>query len=156
LLAVLVCCGRGENDALRLRATVIRPPKDTVRFGLPAVAHYCDDGRSLLLQAASPLGNGMLVRLRYGDSLTAAVYPIIAPGDIVATRGAMGAVRYMIRDVAHALAVDSGVVAVRRGRRELDARMEGWGLDGSIRTAVTVEYTKIPLAADAVQCGYQP
>jgi hypothetical protein len=154
--ALLTCCSGGtESPPQRLGATVIRPPKDTVGFALPATAHHCDDGLSLLLEAATPLGNGVLVRLRHGDSLISAAYPVIAPGDY-STRGAQVAVRYMLRDVAHAFAVDSGSVEVQLTRRALDARVRGSGLDGFVRTPVTAEFKGVPLAADTVPCRYQP
>ena len=109
-----------------------------------------------MLEAASPGGNGVLVYLRYGDSLTSAAYPVIALGDTVATRGALVALRYMVRDVARSFSVDSGAVEVRRGPRELTARVAGSGLDAAVRTPVTAEYSDVPLPADTVQCRAQP
>jgi hypothetical protein len=150
-----MCCSRGGTEPLRVRATVIHPPNDTVAFALPAVSHRCDDGLSLLLEAASPLGDGMLVRLRHGDSLISAAYPVIAPGDY-STRGSQVSVRYMARDVAHGFFMDSGSVELRLGRRALDARVQGSGLDATVRTSVRAEYKGVPLRADTVPCRYQP
>lgn len=152
---MLLSCGRGGDEPLRLEATIMRPPNDTIRFALPASAFACDDGRSLLLQAASPLGNGMLIRLRYGDSLRSAAYPIVTPGDSV-TQGAAVAVRYTVRDAAHAFSVDSGAVAVQRSGGAIGARVAGSGLDGGIRTVVTAAYANVPRAADTVACHYAP
>jgi hypothetical protein len=133
---------------------VIRPPQDTTRFALPATAYFCDDGHSLLLQAASPLGNGVLVRLIYGDSLVSGDYKVITPGD-TAARVAQVALRYMVRDVTHSFIVDSGSVQFRRGRGELDARVGGSGLEGGVRTGVRIDYAKVPAPTDTVSCRSQ-
>ena len=161
--ALLACSGRGtgDNEPIRVHATVIRPttdtlrPKDSTRFALPATAYVCDDGRSLLLQSVSPIGNGMLVRLIYGDSLVSGDYKVVTAGEST-TRGAEVAVRYMIGSVTHLFVADSGSVEVRRGRQALDARGSGSGIDGGIRTQVTVEYEEVPVAADTVRCRSEP
>jgi len=161
--ALLACSGRGagDNESVRVHATVIRPttdtirPKDSTRFALPATAHVCDDGRSLLLQSVSPIGNGMLIRLIYGDSLVSGDYRVVTAGQNT-TRGAQVAVRYMVGAVTHSFVVDSGSVEVRRGRRELDARGSGSGIEAGIRTRVTVEYEDVPVAADTVRCRSEP
>jgi hypothetical protein len=109
-----------------------------------------------LLEAVSPGGNGVLVYVRYGDSLASGAYPIITPGDTVARWGALVAVRYMLRDIARSFTVDSGAVEVRRGPRELAARVAGSGLDAAVRTPVRAEYSEVPLPADTVPCRAQP
>jgi hypothetical protein len=145
----------GGGEPIRVHATVIRPPKDTVQFALPATAHFCDDRHSLLLQAASPLGNGVLVRLIYGDSLVAGDYKVITPGD-TAARVAQVGLRYMVRDVAHSFLVDSGSAEFRPGRRDLDARVGGSGLEGGVRVRVAIEYADVPVPTDTVPCRSQP
>jgi hypothetical protein len=161
--ALLACSGggAGDNEPIRVHATVIRPTTDTIRradtirLALPATAHACDDGRSLLLQSVSAIGNGMLVRLIYGDSLVSGDYRVVTAGES-ATRGAQVAVRYMVGAVTHSFVVDSGSVAVRRGRRELDARGSGSGIEAGIRTRVAVEYADVPVTADTVRCRSEP
>ena len=161
--ALLACSGpsAADNQPIRVHAAVIRPtadtirPTDTIRLALPATAHACDDGRSLLLQAVSPIGKGVLIRLIYGDSLVSGDYGVVTVGENT-TQGAQVAVRYMVRDVAHSLVVDSGGVAVRLSRRELDARASGSGIEGGIRTRVAVEYADVPMAADTVPCRSEP
>jgi len=153
--ALLTCCSRGSDETPRVRVTVISIEKDTVRFALPARARYCDDRRSVLLESVSPWGNGILVRLRYGDSLASGTYAVISPGDTT-TRGASVGLRYMVRDVAHSVTEDSGSVEVRRGTRQFDALAKGWGLDRTVRVPITAEYTGVPLRADTVPCRYEP
>lgn len=103
----------------------------------------------------SPAGNGVLIRLIYGDSLVSGDYRIVTAGENT-TRGAQVGVRYMVRDVAHSFVVDSGSVEVRRGRRDLDARGAGSGIEAGIRTRVAVEYADVPMAADTVRCRSEP
>lgn len=155
---LLTCCrgGGGADEPVRLQAMVVFPPKDTIRFALPATTHRCNDGRSLLLEAASPRGSGVLVRLRYGDTLVAGQYPVIIPSDTTAQRGATVAVRYLIREVAHGFSFDSGAVDVRRDGRTLRAHVEGRGVENAIRVFATVDYRDLPLPGDTVPCLYQP
>jgi hypothetical protein len=153
---LLTCCSRGSDQPSSVHLTVVSIPKDSLRFVLPTRARYCDDGRSMLLGSASPLGNGILVRVRYGDSLTSGVYAVLSPSDTVSPRGATVGLRYMIRDVEHTLTMDSGGVEVRRGKRHLDVRASGWGLDRAVRVPVTAQYERVPILADTVQCRSEP
>lgn len=155
----------GDDAPLRLRATVVHPPPssavppDTIRFAVPAVAHRCGDGRSLLLEGAGERGNGVLVLLRFGDSLAPGVFPLTALGDSQTPRGAAVAVRYMVRDVAHGFALDSGAVELlesRGGRDSVAARVGGAGLENAVRATLEAEYTAVPVAADTVSCRYRP
>jgi hypothetical protein len=113
----------------------------------------------MLLEAVSPEGSGVLVRLRYRDSLVTATYPIIVPRDTT-TPGATVAVRYLLRDVAHAFFFDSGTVQLRRegGRAKISGRIEGSGIENAIRTPTRIEYHDVPLArpTDTVFCVAQP
>jgi len=153
---LLTCCKGGAEEPVRLQAMVVFPPKDTIRFALPATTRRCDGSRSLLLEAASPLGSGVLVRLRYGDTLVAGQYPVIIPSDTATLRGATVAVRYLIRDVPHGFSFDSGAVDVRRDGRTLRAHVEGRGLENAIRVFTTADYRDLPLTGDTVPCRYQP
>src|SRR5258705_1939793 len=116
LLVLLTCCqGRDDGAPAQPRlldATVAFPPKDPARFSLPASMHRCTDGRTMLLEAVSPEGNGVLLRLHFRDTLVA-VYPVVAPGDTTSP-AAVVAVRYLIRDAARAFFFDTGAVQCRR------------------------------------------
>jgi len=117
----------------------------------------------MLLEAVSPEGSGVLVRLRYRDSLVTATYRIIVPRDTT-TPGATVAVRYLLRDVAHAFFFDTGSVQIRRegGRRggsaKISGLIEGSGIENAIRTPTRIEYHDVRLAppADTVSCVAQP
>lgn len=166
ILALAAACGGDQSPSLR--ATVVRPPHDTIHFAVPAAAHRCSDGggegggRSLLVQGADERGNGALVRLRYGDSLASGPVPLIALGDSITPRGANVAVRYMKGDVAHGFSLDSGAVDLtatgKRGGAALAARVRGSGLEGGVRVAAEVTYAGVPRpsATDSVPCRFQP
>ena len=135
---------------------IVFPPSDTIRFALPASARPCSDGRSLLLEAVSPEGSGVLMRLRYRDSLVSDSFPIVVPGDTAAVPGAIVAVRYFVRDTPHGFVLDSGVVRVRRDRNRIGARIEGTGVETGIRTPTRIEYRDVPFSSDTVPCPYAP
>jgi hypothetical protein len=132
------------------------PPKDTVRFALPATMHGCGDRRSVILEALSPQGPGVLLHLRFKDSLTSGAYPITSVGDTVTTPSATAAVRYLLHEVTHQLVFDSGSAQVRRAGNKLDTRVVGSGIENSIRTPSRVEFHDVPVASDTVSCSYQP
>jgi hypothetical protein len=132
------------------------PPRDTIRFDLPAATRHCSDGRSLLLESLGPEGSGVLLRLRYRDSVIPDSFPIIVPGDNTAFPGATVAIRYFIRDTPHGYVLDSGSVHVRRAGNMIDARAEGAGLENAIRIPARIEYHDVPLGTDTVPCNYEP
>jgi len=140
----------------RLHATVMRPLFDTLHFAVPAAAHHCAGGRALLLEAASEQGNGVLVLLRYSDSLAVGPVPLIALGDSVTPRGANVAVRYMKGDIAHGVSLDSGAVDVTATGDALAGRVRGSGLDAGQRIGVEAAYAGVrrPSPGDTVPCGY--
>jgi hypothetical protein len=156
ILALAVACGGDRSPSLR--ATVLRPQHDSVSFAVPAVARACSDARSLLLEGADEHGNGVLVRLRYGDSLVPGPFPLIALGDSITPRGASVAVRYMKGDVAHGLALDSGAVDLTTTGDALTARLHGSGLEGGVRVATDAAYVGVrrPSSADTISCRSQP
>lgn len=163
LLALGAACGPAAGpeggEPARLHATVVRPASrppapDTVRFAVPALARRCGDGRSVLIEGASERGNGVLVLLRYGDSLAGGTYPVVTLGDSITPRGASVAVRYMMRDVAHGVALDTGAVDLE-AMDSLGARVGGSGLDGAVRVVLTAEFVGVPFAADTVSCRFQ-
>jgi hypothetical protein len=158
-VALGASCGGGGMSAGepgRLQATVMRPLFDTLHFAVPAAAHHCAGGRALLLEAASEQGNGVLVLLRYGDSLAVGPFPLIALGDSVTPRGANVGVRYMKGDIAHGVSLDSGAVEVTAVGDALAARVRGSGLEAGQRLGVDAAYTGVrrPPPGDTVPCGY--
>lgn len=154
----VACSGGGTaaGEPARLQATVIRPLFDTLQFAVPAAAHHCTGGRALLLEAANEQGNGVLVLLRYRDSLAVGPMPLIALGDSVTPRGANVAVRYMKGDIAHGVSLDSGAVDLRATGDVLAARVRGSGLEAGQRVALDATYAGVrrPSPGDTVPCGY--
>jgi len=146
----------GERPLL-VDATVAFPPGDTIRLSLPAATHRCTDGRSILLEAVSPEGSGVLVRLRFRDSLVSSSYPVVPPGDTTAP-GAVVAVRYLLHDATHAFTFDSGAVQVRRAGGKVSGRAEGSGIENAIRTPTRIQYrdVRLPERTDTVPCTFQP
>jgi hypothetical protein len=153
---VVTACRGGNSEPLLLKAMVVFPPRDTIRFELPASARRCSDGRSVLLESAGPEGSGVLVHLRYRDSLTSDSFPVVVPGDTATVPGATVAVRYLIRDTPHGSVLDSGAVVVRRDRRKIGGRIAGSGLENAIRTPARIEYHDVPLLTDTVSCRHSP
>jgi len=99
-----------------------------------------------------------MVLLRYGDTLAAASYSLLSPGDSVAGRGAAVAVRFVTGTQEYGFALDSGAVALALdGRDALDARVSGWGLEGTVRIGLdaTYEDLPIPVPSDTVPCRFQ-
>jgi hypothetical protein len=146
------------GEPARLQATIARPLFDTLHFALPAAAHHCKGRRALLLEAATEQGNGVLVLLRYGDSLAVGPVPLIALGDSITPRGANVAVRYMKGDIAHGVSLDSGVVDLTATGDVLAARVRGAGLETGQRIFVDATYGGVrrPSPGDTVPCGYAP
>jgi len=111
----------------------------------------------MLLEAVSPEGNGVLLRLHFHDTLVAAAYPVVAPGDTTSP-AAVVAVRYLLRDAARAFFFDSGAVQVRRERDKISGRADGSGTASGIRTPTHIQYhdVAVPPPTDTVPCMFQP
>lgn len=157
---MLAGCHEGDDaaDAQPLQyldATVAFPPRDTARFSVPATTHRCTDGRTILVEAVSPEGNGVLLRLHYRDSLVAGSYPVVTPGDST-TVGVLVAVRYVLRETPHAFFFDSGTVHVRRGRDRISGSAIGSGTESGIRTPTRIQYDDVALSArtDTAPCRF--
>lgn len=155
LLLLVGCSPHDESEPADARAMVVKPPQDTTRFTTPATVRRCHDGRSLLFEAVGREGSGVLIRIKYGDSLAAGSYPVIWPDDTAAQRGATVAVRYVVREVANSFALDSGTVDLDRNGNKLGARVIGRGVENAIRMFATADVREIPLAADTASCRYQ-
>ena len=160
LLALLACSNGGttQNEPTRLEGMVAFPPRDTVRFAVPANAHRCAEGPTeMLLQASNPEGYGVLVRFRHPDSVVAGTYRAVIPGD-TAGPTAVVAVRYQLRETAHSFAADSGTVEVHFEGGKLSGRIQTTGIENGIRTPTRITYHDVPAPArgDTVSCAAQP
>lgn len=153
---LLTACGKQSEEPLRLQALVAFPPQDTIEFALPALAHRCSDGRSLLLEAVSPEGMGVLLRLRYRDSMLTDSFRLAVPGDTAAVPAAITVVRYFIRDTPHGLVLDSGSVHVRRTGSTVGVRAEGGGVENAIHIRARIEFREVSIGTDTVPCRYVP
>ncbi len=141
-----------------MRALVTRPPKDTLRFEALAEASRCaGDGGGALIQGMRE-GNGVLVWLRFADSLGAGDWPLLQRGDTVSPRGAVVAVRFQAAGGAHGVALDSGTVTVTPQPDGLTVAARGSGLEagGAGRVSVDAEFRGVLLRADTVPCRPQP
>ncbi len=109
-----------------------------------------------MLEAVSPEGSGVLVRLHYPDSLVTATYPVVVPGDTGA-RGAVVAVRYLLREATHTFFFDSGAVHVNRARNQISGRADGSGIENGIRTPTHIQYhdLALPAGTDSVPCNVE-
>jgi len=158
-LALLgAACGRAPEQVSRVRARVAPPHRDTIRFDAPARAKRCSGGpgrAGLLLQGSSE-GNGVVVWLRGSgaDSLAGGPWPLLQRGDTVSPHGATVGVRYMMSDVAHGLALDSGAVEVRQtgGAITLIARGTGMETMAAGRVALEASFDAVPLETDTLSC----
>lgn len=151
-------CGTGEPEQapLRLDAMIAFPPKDTLRLSLPARTVWCGDGHSLLIESLSPEGSGLLVRLRYRDSLTSDSVPIVIPWDTAATPAAVVGVRFSLHDVPHGYSLDSGRVLVQRDGSRVRVTGAGVGVESAIRIRVELTSRDVPIGTDTVPCGFAP
>ncbi|MGH7530285.1 MAG: hypothetical protein ACREMN_07860 [Gemmatimonadales bacterium] len=145
-------------DAGQVRATVTRPPADTLMFAIPATARRCAGGRGeILLEAANGRGFGLMAVLRGLEGGGADSLPLLAPRDTVTPRGAQAAARFVVGDAVHGLALDSGTVFVTGGLpQRLEGRIRGKGYEASVRVTLAAEFWDVPLAAgDTGSCNPQ-
>lgn len=163
LLALCAACDNaasaGAGGAGRLQVAVIRLEPDTVRFEAEAAATRCKAGRpgraggALLLYGVEQ-GNGVLVWLRFDDSLALGEYRPLSRGDTAAPRGAVVATRYTIGGVAHGFVLDSGALILERAGSRLTGRVGGGGLElgGVGRTRLEARFERVRYDADSVTC----
>jgi len=152
-------CGRaaGLPEPGTVRAVLVRPPHDTVRFTAPAVAHRCGRGAGVLVEGIVG-GNGVLLWARSGDSSVIGDFPPITRGDSTTPRGAMASFRFMLGEDARGVTFDSGSVMLTRsdGRQALEAQVRGSGLEPVAGQRVRLEATfaAVPLApaSDTASC----
>ena len=151
-LALAACAGAAEREGT-LRARVAFPPQDTVRFTAPATARLCGRPGALVAHGSSG-GNGVLLWLRYGDSLASGDYPVLVRSDTATSHGAVVGVRFMTGALTHGTALDSGVVTVSRARDRLTARVRGSGPEGggARRARVEADFEALVIGGDTVSC----
>jgi hypothetical protein len=152
LLALGAACGRETTAPRTLRALLVRPPHDTVRFAARASAHRCARGRGILVLGVRG-GNGALLWVRSRDSLDGD-YPLLARGDSTTVSGAMVSLRFMVGTDARGVTLDSGAVTLTRLLGAVAARVEGSGLDpvSGVRVGVRLRLVAAPLDPDTVSC----
>jgi hypothetical protein len=139
---------------LWLDATITFPPQDTILLALPASTSWCDDGHSLLIEALHPEGSGVLVRVRYTDSLTTDSLPIALPDDTAAAPAAVVGIRFFLHDSPHSYSLDSGRVHVQRQASSVRVTAAGVGVENAIRLRAQLESRDVPLGTDTVPCPY--
>jgi hypothetical protein len=102
--------------------------------------------------------SGVIVWLRYPDSLTSGAWPLVQRGDTVAARGAIVGARFLVTDLAHGVAIDSGAVRVTRAGRELTIVVRGSGLEamGASRAGLEATFNAVPIGDDTVTCRAEP
>jgi hypothetical protein len=142
-----------------MRARVTRPPKDTLRFTGPATASRCargGGGGGVVFEGVIG-GNGVMVWLRTPDSVAAVTWPVLQRGDTVSPGGATIAARYLVGEIAHGAAMDSGSVAVTRSGRALTLRAGASGVEVPIgRVGLEVTFEAVSVGSDTVSCTARP
>jgi hypothetical protein len=109
-----------------------------------------------LVESLNPEGSGVLVRLRYRDSLTSDSFPILLPGDTSAATGAVVALRFFQHDTPRSYTLDSGRVYVRRTGDAISVRSVGVGVESAIRIHAQIVSRDIPIGPDSVSCNHTP
>ena len=125
-------------------------------MSLPATTVWCRDGQSLLLESLNPEGSGVLLQLRFRDSLSSDSFPIVMPGDTSAATGAVVALRFFLNDTPHGYTLDSGRVHVRRSGKSISVRSTGIGVENAIRIRAQIESREVPIGSDTVACNSSP
>ena len=150
----LAACSTAEPKPapLRLEAMIAFPPEDTIRLALPATSAWCSDGHSLLLEALHPEGSGVLVRVRYRDSLTSDSLPIVPPTDTAAVPAAIVGIRFYLHDAPRGYSLDSGRVQLQRQGTSIRVSAAGTGVESAIRIRARLESQDVPLGTDTVPC----
>lgn len=123
---------------------------------LPAEARWCRDSHSLLVESLSPEGSGVMVRLRYGDSLRADSFPIVLPTDTGTVPAAVVALRFFLSDTPHGYTLDNGRVQVGREASGIVLSGAGIGVENAIRIHASFESQEVPIGKDSVPCNTSP
>jgi hypothetical protein len=155
-LVLAVACGCPSEKAGSLRARLVLQPHDTMQFIAGAWIWRCGGGRGLVLKGVDG-GNGLLLWLRPGDSTLDGEYRVIGRGDTIASRGVVGAVRFLVQATDRGVTLDSGVVTVSSTSGRFEAHARGSGLDSRAgqRVVLDASFGAVPMAADTVDCRVQ-
>lgn len=147
LLAGAIGCN-SEQATAPLAATIIRRT-DTVTFELPVALHRCDDRSDVLLQGLRS-GDGVLLLLRAGDSLTG-VLPIVGYRDTITRPAAVVAIRYYRENVVHAFSLDSGAVTITDSGGSRSVAVAGSGMEVAlgVRSSAAVRIASLPAPAES-------
>lgn len=126
-------------------------------FDATAMARVCAGGHGVLLEAVTG-GNGLLLWIRAPGEVTPGAYPVIPRGDSTAARGAVIATRYLIREVPHGFAADTGSVTLLAAGPAYAARLRGRGIEVSAATRPTLdaEIRGARVEGDSIRCAVQP
>jgi len=103
-------------------------------------------------------GNGIIVWLRYRDSLASGAWPVLQRSDTATAVGAVVAARFVAGEVARGVSLDSGAVSVQRVGSLISVRARGSGLEvvGAGRVAVDASFEAVPVGSDTVPCLKRP
>ena len=144
----------------RVSVRVQYTPRDSTPFAAAARFHRCSGaGRGFVLDGTDK-GNGILVWLRTPDSTAAGTYQILSRWDTMTARGAVVAIRFVIGDAAHGLALDSGTVvatAARGAAGGVSAQIVGAGLEAEDGRKVHAEarFGATAMGPDTLNCAAQ-
>ena len=156
LLALVVgaACGERAPAGGSMRVTVNRPQVAPVVVALPARAHPCAGGDGQVITGAADM-QGLLVWLVPAGGPDTGGFTVNRGADNVPGRHARVSLRYLAGDVAHALALDSGTVVVRRDGTVLAGSVGGSGFDAteSVRPLVEAVFQGIRVMPDSEPCG---
>jgi hypothetical protein len=148
-----VACGCRATQPGSLHARLIVQPHDTLQFIAGAWIRRCGEGQGFVLEGVVG-GNGVLLWLHPGDSAVGGDYLVLARDDTSASRGVVGAVRFVLQTADRGVTLDSGVVTVSSVGGRIDAQARGSGLDprAGQRVGLDASFHAVPMAADTVNC----
>jgi len=153
--------GTRQQAEGRVTVRVQYTPRDSTPFAAAARFHRCrgsgQGGPGGFLLDGTDKGNGILVWLRTTETTPAGTYPILSRWDTVTARGAIVAVRFVIGDAAHGLALDSGSVMAQGASGGVSALVIGAGLEteGARKVHAEARFGATSLAPDTASCAAQ-
>jgi hypothetical protein len=130
---------------------------DTIRFETAVVAQRCGPGHGLLFHGEED-GVGVLLWLRDSVPPDTGTYPFVPRGDTATPRGAIAAVRFLVRELARGVTIDDGSVTLTRATPPFALRARGQGVETSLAQQRKVELAidGVPLRPDTTPCLVQP
>lgn len=133
-----------------------RSQSDTVTFDAPAHARPCLGGHGILLDGEAG-GNGVLVWIRDTAPIAPGPYPLLERADSTSARGAIVAVRFVVQDLAHGFAADTGTFTLTAAGPAWGATVHGSGLEVMAvgQPVVDARFSGVLLDRDTVPCEVQ-